>query len=188
MIDELIKAFIMMFAVMDPFGVLPIFINLNKGLSNDEIKRRSCRAIKYAGILLLVFLIFGELILKFFNISVSSFSIAGGIVILIFGLKLVLDFPLHRDKRLTKEFRVVPVAMPLITGPGVLVTGILLTTTYGYFIAILAALISLFFTFLILRSSPTIMRILGGQGEEIISRVMGLILMGMAIEIMRNAV
>ena len=187
MITEIIKAFVLMFAVMDPFGTLPIFINLNKGVTNKELKHRAYRAIKYASVLLLVFLFFGKKILEFFSISVSSFSIAGGIVILIFGLKLVLDFSLDRGKRITEEIKVVPIAMPLIAGPGVFVAAILLVTTYGYLIAIIAALLSLFFTWLILRSASLIMRILGGQGEEIISRIMGLILMGMAIEIIRNA-
>jgi multiple antibiotic resistance protein len=187
MIIELLKAFTMMFAVMDPFGVLPTFINLNKGVSNKELKHRAYRAVKYATILLLVFLFFGEKILEFFGISVSSFSIAGGILILIFGLKLVLDFSLDRGRRITEEFKLVPVAMPLIAGPGVFVSAILLVTAYGYLVAVLAALLSLFFTWLILRSSATIMKILGGQGEEIISRIMGLLLMGMAIEIIRGA-
>ena len=60
MITEIIKAFVLMFAVMDPFGALPIFINLNKGVTNKELKHRAYRAIKYATVLLLVFLFFGE--------------------------------------------------------------------------------------------------------------------------------
>ena len=182
MLEEFLKAFFSIFVIMDVLGNVPLFWMLSQKMQRSQKIHSVNRAVLVAGILLLIFLVFGESILKFFGITLNSFRIAGGLIILIIALRMVsgkLGNEKHYDKY---EFATVPLATPLITGPGVITTIILLTQQVGFLITLAASLCNLAITWLGLHYSENLYKIMGRQGAEVLSRVMGLILTAIAIE------
>lgn len=186
MIEEFLKAFFSIFVIMNVVGNVPIFLSLSERMKKHERDIGINKAILIASLLLLIFLFAGSGILNFFGISIHSFRVAGGIIILIVAIEMVLGLEI-KDRRSTKyEFAVVPLATPLITGPGVIATIILLTQSVGIFITFIASMSNLFLSWILLRFSEHIYKILGRQGADILSRVMGLILAAIAIEFIKN--
>lgn len=182
MIEDFTKAFIMLLVIMDPFGGIPVFIMLTKGDSVKRMKRSAHRAITVATILLIVFLLLGQAILDFFSISLESFKIAGGIILFLVGLMYVFDINMDGENKDYERDITIPMATPLIAGPGVITAAIISVNLYGLWITLLAALINLLIFWLGMLYSHKLNKILGRQGAEILSRVMGLILTAMAVE------
>jgi multiple antibiotic resistance protein len=125
MLDGLFDSFIMLLVIMDPFGGLPIFLTLTKEYSDQRIKRSAFRAIRVSAILLFLFLIVGENVLTFFGITIFSFQVGGGLILLMLGLMYVLDVSLSNDKDYSKDI-IIPMATPLIAGPGAITAIIIL--------------------------------------------------------------
>jgi len=181
MLDEIIKSFAALFVVMDFIGNIPVYLCMAEGISVKKKKEIVNTAVYVAGLIILTFLIVGRHILDFFGIRISSFKIAGGIILLIIGIKFVLGLRLVTCK--TKyEIAAVPLATPLIAGPGVLTTTIILVLEYGFTVTIIAAAAVLFVQWLALRESDVIHKVIGHQGSEVVSKVMGLIIAAFAVE------
>ena len=134
----------------------------------------------------MVFLFFGTKILGFFGISFESFKVAGGIVLLIFGVKIVLGLRLKENGAKKYEVAAVPLATPLITGPAVITVIILLVNQFGYWLTLIASLLNLVITWIVLRQTQILFKIFGRQGSEVIARIMGLILTALAIEFIKQ--
>jgi multiple antibiotic resistance protein len=182
-LNDLLKSFITLFVIMDPFGSLPIFVGLTKGLSNKETIRNSNNAVLVAGALLYIFLFFGSYIFQFFNISIEGFMIAGGIILLVIGILHVLGIQqLNNKKDNSKDVASVPIGTPLLTGPGVITSTIILVKTYGIAITFISGTITLIVSWLILRYSGLLLKFISIQGARILSRVMGILLSAIAIE------
>lgn len=181
-IPAFLQAFFSIFVIMDVLGNVPIFWMLSNKLNSKQRKISINKAIMVASLVLLSFLFLGEHILNFFGITIHSFKVAGGIIILIVGLEMVLGLHHHKEKKYEKyEFAIVPLATPLITGPGVITTIILLTQSVGLWITLIASLVNLGLSWVFLTYSDFIFKFLGRQGAEIMSRLMGLILAAIAI-------
>jgi len=193
MIEEILssflKSFITLFVIMDPFGGLPAFISVTKGMSNKERIKNADRAIIVASLLLFAFLFFGVNIFSLFNISISSFMIAGGIILMVIGVLYTLGISLH-DKDVKREGDVasVPIGTPLLTGPGVITSTIILVNTYGILIPFFAAAATLLVSWYIYRSSDRIYKFIGHPGANILSRVMGIILTAIAVEFIKGGI
>jgi len=166
---------------MDPFGGIPIFLSLTKDFSLKKVRESANRATLVAGMLIIVFIFLGKALLEFFGISVGSFKIAGGIILLIIGISYVLDLKFRTNKTYEHDITV-PMATPLIAGAGVLTSSIILVSLYGFWIPLVAAIINLFIFWLLMRYSNYLHKIIGHQGAEILSRIMGLILAALAVE------
>lgn len=184
--DQFFRVFLAIFVVMDAFGNLPVFLHFMKRYSAKTRIHCAKETVIIAGAVLFVFLFFGLSILKYFNIDVSSFKIAGGIVLLILGLKFVLGLRLLESNAKDYEAAVVPIATPVITGPGVITTVILMTGEYGIALTAIASVINLFITYMILRNSNLLLRIIGRQGADVVSRIMGLILAAIAVTFIKQ--
>jgi len=179
-------AFVTMLVIMDPFGGLPVFMTLTKDYSEERAKRSAHRATRVSFILLTIFVFVGEGILEFFGITMFSFQVGGGLILLLLGLLYVLDITLSDDKDYSKDI-VIPMATPLIAGPGAITAIIILVSKYGYWIPLLAMLVNLFIFWVAMYYARYIKKGLGEQGLEIMSRVMGLLLVALAIEMIRSA-
>ncbi|MGB9748928.1 MAG: MarC family protein [Candidatus Woesearchaeota archaeon] len=179
---SIMKAFLSIFVIMDPFGGITILMSLTKKQSVFERRNTIKKAVSIAAFILLLFIFFGGKILEFFGISLNSFRIAGGIILLIMGIEYVLDLRITRESLLGYSIAAVPLATPLITGPGVITSAIIIVIHYGKFIALIAAGLSLLMTFIIFYYSNIIYKFLGKQGNEILSRLMGLVLTAIAVE------
>jgi multiple antibiotic resistance protein len=182
--EELLKSFIMLLVIMDPFGGIPIFIMLTKNDSKEKMRLSAHRAARVATILIIIFLFLGTFILEFFSISLESFKIAGGIILFLVGLGYVLDIQFGsqiEEKDYSRDITI-PMATPLIAGPGVISAVLISVSLYGYVVTLVAALVNLLLFWLGMVYSNKLHKVLGQQGAEILSRVMGLLLTAIALE------
>ncbi len=186
MIEELVTSTVAIFVVMDALGNMPIFSVLNKGFSKKQKIENINRAVLIASIVLLIFLFLGNMLLDFFGIRLSSFKVAGGILLLIVGMEIALGLKFGRYKAEKQELAIVPMGTPLITGPGVITTVLILVGIYGYWIPLIASAINLLITFVLLRFSERLLKIFGKQGADVISRIMGIIIVAIAVEFIRQ--
>ncbi len=187
-IDPYVKSFIALFVVMDAIGNAPIFISLTQKMERKHSISRLNMAVLVAATVIALFIIIGKGVLGYFGITVGDFQIAGGIIFFLLGMEMVfgLDFLSSRVERY--DIAIVPLATPLIAGPGVLTTVIILTNTYGYVPTIVAALVNLILTRLILGNSLVINKLIGRQGAEILARIMGILLTALAISFIRSGI
>ena len=183
----ILESFIILFVIMDPIGNLPIFISLTKGMPIKEIKRNVDRSIFVAGVLLFVFLFLGLHIFDFFGVNLNSFQIAGGIILLILAIMYVFGIPIKFSKSHTMDLSV-PVGTPLLTGPGVIMTTIILVKENGTLVIVMASFLTLVATWLILMNSARIYKILGEHWTNVISRVMGILLAAIALEFVTKGI
>jgi len=185
-VADFIKAFFAIFVAMDAFGNLPILSTLTQKLSAKERNKNVDGAVLIAAILLFIFLFFGTRILQYFGVSIDSFKIAGGIILLIIGIKIVLGVSLREERAKKYEIAAVPLATPLITGPAVITVILLLVNQFGYLLTLIASLLNLLITWVVLRQTALLFRLFGRQGSDVIARIMGLILTALAIEFIKQ--
>ena len=185
--QEFIEAFVTLFVIMDPIGNIPIFMSLTKGMPLKEIKRNVDNAVFVAGLLLFVFLFFGIRIFDFFHINLNSFQIAGGIILFIIGVLYVFGISQKIAKTHSNDLSI-PIGTPLLTGPGVITTTIILVDHNGIFVTVIAASLTLLTAWLILMNSARLYGFLGEHWTNVISRVMGLLLAAIAVEFVTNGV
>ncbi len=179
--QDILQAFITLFVIMDPIGNLPIFTSMTKGMPLKDIRNNVHRSVVVAGVLLFVFLFLGIRLFEFFSININSFQIAGGIVLLIIAIIYVLGMSSHMIKSSGNDLSI-PIGTPLLTGPGVITTTIILVKESGVAITFIAASLTLLATWIVLANSARLFRILGEHWTNVISRVMGLILAAIAVE------
>ena len=185
--EGLLESFIALFVIMDPIGNLPIFISLTKGMPLKEVRRNVDRAVFVAGVLLFVFLFLGLKIFEFFGINLDSLQIAGGIILLIIGILYVFGTSLKYVKHHGTDLSI-PIGTPLLTGPGVITTTIILVKENGTFVTVIAAFLALLATWIILLNSARLYKILGEHWSNIISRVMGIVLAAIAVNLITEGV
>ncbi|MGG1575725.1 MarC family protein [Fictibacillus sp. NRS-1165] len=194
MLTLILKLTVSFFAVMNPIGNIPIFISLTSGYSRKEKHRTARKAAIISFIILTVFLLLGNLIFSFFGITIHAFRVAGGI--LIFGIaynllhaKTSKAQSLHhqeqREAELKDDISITPLALPIIAGPGTIASVMAHTSSHSLknlgsvFISYTLVLAA---TFIFFYYSTSIIAKLGENGLNVISRLMGLILAVMAIQ------
>ena len=197
-LNEYLKFFIALLAIVNPVGTLPIFINLTAPQGETARRKSGSLAAFSMGVILAVVLVSGEAILRFFGISVGSFRVGGGILILLMAISMlhakISNIKQTKEEELDSAEResvaVVPLATPILAGPGAISTVILyaqrspsFSHSLGLFgvIALLALL-----TMLLFRLAPTITTMLGQTGINIVTRLMGLIMAAMGVEFIAN--
>jgi multiple antibiotic resistance protein len=181
MMDALLQAIVTFLIVMDPLPSLSVFLLLTKGFSHKEKLKAAREAVIVAGVLAFVFIFLGEPLLNLLGISINSFKIAGGLVLFLLGLEMILNLPISRQHAINCSVAVVVIATPLITGPGVITTSILTVYNAGLLITSIAAFVSLFVTWIILREAEAIQKLLGQHTLDIISKLMGLLIASLGI-------
>lgn len=184
--EGLLHSFVTLLVIMDVFGGLPVFMTLTSGYEPVRAKKSAHRAARVSLILLTVFVFAGQAVLDFFGITIFSFQVGGGLVLLLIGLTYVLDINLGGEKDYTKDI-VIPMATPLIAGPGAITAIIILVNLYGYWVPLIAMLLNLFIFWQAMYHARHIRKLIGEQGLEIMSRIMGLLLTALAIEMIREA-
>ena len=193
MLDLFLKIFLTIFVVMDPLGAVPLFISVAGDL--DEAKKRATirKAILISFIVMAVFILAGRLILGFFGISPGAFSVAGGVLFFLISIDMLFGQP-KRARTSSEEgsddyasIAVFPLAIPYISGPGLITTIMLYAagptpvfeTTLMLFAAVIICLAAMFAS---LSASSLILRALGRTGVSVIERIMGLLLSGLSIQ------
>ena len=187
MLEEFFKIFVSFLVIMDPFASAFYFVGISRNFSEKEKKEAINLATMVAGGTLVFFLLIGPLLLSALGISISSFQIAGGIVLLVISVKFIMGAFGDAEKP-GRDTAIMIIGVPLITGPGVLTTTIIMTETYGHATTLSAALAAIAVAWLVLRFSKAIYRVLGKKGMDISSRIMGLLLASVAVEFIKNGI
>jgi len=187
MFEELLKSFITLFIIIDPFMSAVYFISMSKNMSIKESNEAIWTAIGVAAALLFIFLFSGLYLLNILGISFNGFMIAGGIILLIMGVTTVLAIDYSTKAEQTKSAAIL-IGTPLLSGPGALTTIIILSKSYGYIIPGLAALAVLIVSFCILKFAHHFQRWLGTEIIEILSKVLGLLLAALAVDFIQKGI
>ncbi|MGB0958779.1 MAG: MarC family protein [Halocynthiibacter sp.] len=188
----LATAFVTLFVIVDPFGLVPVFIALTEGQSVQERRAIAIRSLIVAAVLLAIFGGFGESVLNFIGISMAAFRISGGILLFLTAFDMLFERRTKRRKgqaAAEHDPSVFPIAMPLIAGPGSMTTVILLSDQLGSgfvgFATLMgvvgAVLICVFITFLL---APAIERALGKTGMVVVTRLLGMLLAALSVQFM----
>lgn len=185
-----ITAFITLFVIIDPIGLAPMFVAMTKG--EDAATRRgiAMRATIIAGVLLVLFGLFGEAVLGFAGISMPAFRIAGGILLFLTALDMLFERRSERRKgqaSAANDPSVFPLATPLIAGPGSIATMILLTGEAGgdwavIGVVMLVLAVVLAFVLLAFMSAGLLERALGTTGTNVVSRLLGMLLAALSVQ------
>ncbi len=183
-ISEIVTVSLTLFAVIDILGSIPLLLSLKKNMG--EIS--SVLATSVSGALMLLFFFVGERALKFMGLDVSSFAIAGSIVIFILAIEMVLGHEIFKADKNLKSGSIVPIAFPIIAGSGTLTTIISLKAAYHQYNILIGILINLLIIFICLRSINYIERLLGPSGIAVVRKFFGVILLAIAIKIFKSNV
>lgn len=167
-----------LFAVIDIIGSIPIIITLRAKTGYIQ----SGKAAITAGVVMILFLFFGEGMLRFLGVTVSSFAVAGALFILFFAIEMILGVQLFKESE-PETASIVPLAFPLVAGAGSLTTILSLRAQYAVVDVIIGIVINLILVYIVLKYSTYIERILGRNGISIIRKIFGIILLAIAIQI-----
>jgi multiple antibiotic resistance protein len=196
--DIALKEFITLWVVIDPIGTIPVFLAVTAGLSAMQQRFIALRATLIAGLILLFFIVGGQVLMEGLNIHLEAFQIAGGIILFLFATTMIFGDgkPATEQKQFDgtiSHLAVFPLAMPSLASPGAMLSVVMLTDNHRYSIeqqAVTAGMmvaVMLCSLALLLLASP-IQRVIGTAGASIISRVMGLILASVAVDNILHAV
>ncbi|MEM1773364.1 MAG: MarC family protein [Desulfurococcaceae archaeon] len=195
MIQQLIifiTYFTQLLAIMNPFSVVPTFLSLTEGLSKNEVEAILRKATLAGLTIVIVFAVAGKYILEAFNVSVAGLRVAGGIVLITIALDMLGEEP--RTKRMDpRDIAVVPIATPLIIGPGTITTILLLVSSkpgdlVNQMLVLTAGIIACLVSFGVLRSSEILVKALRASTIRAIGRFMALIIAGVAVEMIVHGV
>ena len=188
-------AFATLTVIMDPIGTVPVFLGLTARYSQPKQRRAAIQATSVSFGVILLFAVFGRYILKFLGISVPSLQVAGGLLLLLVALELLTD---KADENpdpdaVTSNAALVPLGTPLLAGPGAIVAAMVAVDATGGgaagWVSVTAAIIGTHIVVWIsLRFSLGLNRVLGTSGIRILTRVMGLLLAAIAVQIMADGV
>ena len=180
------------FTLTNPLGTMPVFLTMTNGLSDDERKRIIKRATITSFLILIGFTFCGQFLFKFFGISTNGFRIAAGIIILKIGYDMLQarysNAKLKEDeiKAYANDISITPLSIPMLCGPGAIANGIILMSDASDWTlkSTLVGVIGLVYilTYIILRLSTRLVRIIGETGNNVMMRLMGLILMVIAVD------
>jgi multiple antibiotic resistance protein len=180
-----ILAFIPIFVAIDVIGVLPVFISLTFDRSEKErnlITRQSVLTALAAG---LGFLFLGKFLLEALGVTEDDFKVAGGILLIVLSINDLI-FETKRRKEGKNKVGVVPIGMPLIVGPAVLTTMLLLLDTHGILPTVTSFLVNLALVYLVLRSSGAIIRLIGEGGTRAVAKFMSILLAAIGVMMIRK--
>lgn len=177
---EIFTAFMVLFAVIDIIGNIPIVIDLRKKVGHIQ----SGKASIIAGCIMILFLFLGKSILNLIGIDVNSFAVAGAFILFFIALEMILGITLYKQEETNPMTATIfPLAFPLMAGPGSLTTLLSLRAEFRVENIIIAIILNVIFIFVVLKTSSRIERFLGANGINIIRKVFGVILLAIAVKL-----
>lgn len=184
-LDQILKATMVLFAVIDIFGSIPIII---------KVKERSGeifpgRITVVSSLLMILFLVGGEQLLGLFGVYIQSFAVAGSIILFLMAMEMILGIELFKEQKTTgKSASIVPLAFPIIAGAGSMTSLISLRAEYEMSNILIAIIINMLVVYLVLKLTRRIERLLGEGGIAILKKVFGIILLAIAIKLFASNV
>jgi len=177
---EIFTAFMVLFAVIDIIGNIPIIIDLRKRVGHIQSEKASI----IAGVIMIIFLFLGKSLLSLIGIDVNSFAVAGAFILFFIALEMILGITLYKnddDSPMTAS--VFPLAFPLIAGPGSLTTLLSLRAEFKIENIIVAVVLNVILIYAVLKTSSRIERFIGKNGISIIRKVFGVVLLAIAVKL-----
>lgn len=177
---EIFTAFMVLFAVIDIIGNIPIIIDLRKKVGHIQ----SGKAALIAGFIMILFLFLGQSLLSLIGIDVNSFAVAGSFILFFIALEMILGITLYKDDDSDPiTASVFPLAFPLIAGPGSLTTLLSLRAEFSLENIIAAVILNVLLIYIVLKTSSKIERIIGPNGINIIRKIFGVILLAISVKL-----
>ena len=177
-LKEFISSAMILFAIIDVIGNIPLIVLLREKYKVIESEKASFVSL----VIMIVFLFVGEVLLNLLGVDINSFAVAGSIIILFLAAEMILGVKLYKDSN-PRTASIVPIAFPLIAGPGTLTTLISIKSEYDDVNIILAIVLNMILVYIVLKSSEKIQKILGSQGINILRKVFGIILLAIGIKL-----
>ena len=179
-VKEIFTAFMVLFAVIDIIGNIPIVIDLRKKAGHIQSEKASI----IAGVIMIFFLFLGKSLLSIIGVDVNSFAVAGAFILFFIALEMILGITLYKEDESTAiTASVFPLAFPLIAGPGSLTTLLSLRAEFHIENIIVAVLLNVFVIYAVLKTSARIEKIIGPNGISIIRKIFGVILLAIAVKL-----
>jgi multiple antibiotic resistance protein len=175
---EIFTAFMVLFAVIDIVGNIPIIIDLRKKVGHIQSEKASL----IAGVIMIVFLFLGQSLLQLIGIDVYSFAVAGAFILFFIALEMILGVRIYKEET-PQTASIVPIAFPLIAGAGTLTTLISIKAEYATINILLAIIVNMILVYIVLKSSNKISKALGPGGLSVLRKVFGIILMAIAVKL-----
>ncbi len=177
---EILTATMILFAVIDIIGNIPIVIDLRAKFGQIQSEKASI----IAGIIMIAFLFLGKSILNLIGIDVNSFAVAGAFILFFLALEMILGISLYKEEdNSAKTISVFPLAFPLIAGPGSLTTILSLRAEYDTINIVIAIVINILFMYIVLKTSIKIEKLIGKNGINILRKIFGVILLAIAVKL-----
>jgi multiple antibiotic resistance protein len=180
--------FVPLFVAVDAIGVLPLFMNLTDGVERGRVRKIVLQGMVTALVVAIVFVAIGEIILKFLGITVADFMIAGGTLLFALSLADLLSVERYHKKMDVQSLGAVPVGVPLIVGPAVLTTSLLLLRQYGLAPTITAVVLNVVMAGVVLWFSQALIRIMGKTGAKTVSKLASLLLAAIGVMMVRKGI
>ncbi len=177
-LKEILTATMILFAVIDIIGSIPIIIELRNKVGHIQSEKASIVAM----VIMVLFLFIGEKILHLIGIDVNSFAVAGSFVLLFLALEMILGIQLYKDEA-PETASVVPLAFPLIAGAGSLTTILSLKAEFETINIAIAIVINLLFVYIVLKFSDKIEKVIGKAGIEVLRKIFGVVLLAIAVKL-----
>jgi multiple antibiotic resistance protein len=187
------ETFVTLFVITDPIGNAPIFVAITRNLTPKQRQRAAVRAVLAAGALILGFAVFGEVVLRYLHVSVGSLSIAGGLLLMLVALEMLRgsDFP-GGDADAPEDIALVPLATPLVAGPGAIVTAIVLWRAHpsvaGHISVLIAIVLAVACVGVALLVAERVTRATSPAILSFLTRVFGLLLSAIAVQLVVDGV
>ena len=185
--EALWRSFVMLFLVLDPVGNVPLFFALTSGFSEEEREKVFAESVLVASALLVAFVALGPPLLERYGVEMSDFKVAGGLVLLLVALMGMFG-RLEAEQLRGEAVAVVPMATPLLAGPGSMYTVVYLARVYGFAPALLSVALNTAAAYFILRASRLILRKVGRNAILALARVLSLLLAAIAVSLIRSGV
>jgi multiple antibiotic resistance protein len=182
---EILSVSLILFSVIDILGSIPIIVSLRQKVGHIQSEKATIAS----GVLMIVFLFLGEKILGLFGVDISSFAIAGALVIFIIGLEMILGVEFFKHEQIeggATSSSIVPIAFPLIAGAGTMTTLLSLRAEYSLPNILVGIVVNLMFVYLVLKTTNWLERKLGKAGLNILRKVFGIILLSIAIKLIKT--
>ncbi|CAM1369596.1 Multiple antibiotic transporter, MarC family [Tenacibaculum sediminilitoris] len=177
---EIFTAFMVLFAVIDIVGNIPIIIDLRKKVGHIQSEKASV----IAGFIMILFLFLGQRLLNLIGIDVHSFAVAGAFILFFLALEMILGITLYKeDDEEALSATVFPLAFPLIAGPGSLTTLLSIRAEFNLENIIVAVLLNVIVIYIVLKTSSKIEKVIGPNGIKIIRKIFGVILLAIAVKL-----
>jgi multiple antibiotic resistance protein len=175
---EMFTATMILFAVIDIIGSIPIIVDLRRKVGHIQSEKASV----VAAILMIVFMFVGERMLSLIGIDVNSFAVAGAFIIFFIALEMILGVQLYKDDA-PETAAIIPIAFPLIAGAGTLTSVLSLRSEYSAINIIIAIIVNIVFVYIVLKNSGRIEKVLGKQGINVVRKIFGVILLAIAVKL-----